>query len=119
MVLVFQDPPADPPDITGHTQGRPLSTGDNLTCTVRGGKPLVAMILFHCINPQLDDEPDVRLPGSVSSPLTVNTSLANAAVMTCVCLANWGPDNNLYSANNHAVVKVTVHCKYAQCHGAL
>ena len=109
----FQDPPTDPPEITGYTDGQPLSTGDNLTCTVRGGYPLVAIVVFHCIDPELPDQVDFRDSASVSSPLTVNTTTATSALMTCVCIASWGPDSSLYASSlNHAVANVTIECKY-------
>ena len=83
-----------------------------MKCTVKGGNPLVAMVIFHCLDPSLPDEDDVRDTSSVSSPLAINTTTATSSLMTCVCLASWSPDPDLYASMNHAVINVTIDCEY-------
>ncbi|KAK7479029.1 hypothetical protein BaRGS_00029699, partial [Batillaria attramentaria] len=46
FTLNMSYPPSRPPTIEGYTLGQYLRSGDNLTCTVTGGKPLVSKVDF-------------------------------------------------------------------------
>ncbi|XP_070185064.1 uncharacterized protein [Littorina saxatilis] len=76
----------------------PLKQGDNITCTVTGGKPRVLSVTLYCQHPDLADrEDDVSDDGrTVSSSITVDTSQTTAVNMTCTCFAHWDPEPELY-----------------------
>ncbi|XP_025101115.1 mucin-5AC-like [Pomacea canaliculata] len=97
----LQYPPATAPNISVGT-GQSLATGDNLTCTVTGGKPVVSRVTFSCYNLSvtvqsdiiITDSVDVVQQSSVSSPLTVPSS--GSSSVRCICTAEWTPQPDLY-----------------------
>ncbi|KAK7106340.1 hypothetical protein V1264_017606 [Littorina saxatilis] len=92
-------PPAQKPVIQQQTtEPQFLQIGDNLTCTVAGGKPLVDSVHFYCTNPDLPDKEDARSASSVSSSVTVKTVAGITDThMTCYCNATWGTKAEYYT----------------------
>ena len=79
-----------------------LRTGDNLTCTVTGGRPTVDEVIFYCTDPRLDGHPgDVNVT-SVSSVITVDCPHTTESNMTCFCSAIWTPNEDLYRLSSEA-----------------
>lgn len=105
MHPIFADPPAQKPVIQQQTTGPQfLQIGDNLTCTVTGGKPLVDSVHFYCTNPDLPDKEDARSASSVSSSVTVKTIAGITDThMTCYCNATWGTKAEYYALASSAV----------------
>lgn len=93
-------PPTEPPVIHGYTAGQILKAGDNMSCTVPGGKPLVSAVIFYCIDPKIEDLEDHVGVLSVTSPLVMNTTLATSQNMTCLCKANWSPIFAMYQLSD-------------------
>ncbi|XP_070203644.1 uncharacterized protein [Littorina saxatilis] len=96
--LDLEYPPPEAPGITTNINTTVLSSGDSLTCTVRGGKPVVTSVHFYCTNPPLSDQEDVTEDTSVSSSVVVDTAKATNASMHCHCSAVWDPEPDLYAA---------------------
>ncbi|KAK7479034.1 hypothetical protein BaRGS_00029704 [Batillaria attramentaria] len=92
-------PPTERPVITGYTEGQLLKTGDKLTCTVTGGKPLVSKVIFSCTNPSHDDQEDNKDTTSVSSTLTIGSARPTniSWETTCTCSAEWTTQPDLYT----------------------
>lgn len=103
---LFTDPPSTPPAITGYGAGYTVVTGDNLTCSVNGGRPLVSRVIFSCFSASdvINDQPDVTLSTSVTSSVIIPTQ--NTNVLTCACRADWSPRLEAYPWNTTVNIQV-------------
>ncbi|KAK7106503.1 basal cell adhesion molecule-like [Littorina saxatilis] len=93
-------PPQSSPNITIQaSQTEPLKQGDNITCTVSGGKPRVSSVIIYCQYPDHKDQEDVVGDDeiTVTSSIMVNTSQSTDVNTTCTCYANWPPEPGLYT----------------------
>ncbi|KAK7471693.1 hypothetical protein BaRGS_00035666 [Batillaria attramentaria] len=106
FTLRFSYPPSAPPVIERQSSGQYLRSGDNLTCTVTGGKPLVSKISFSCTSPENPDGSDDISDVSVTSSLTIDTSLASGADTNCTCSGLWEPEAELYFATTDATFQL-------------
>ncbi|KAK7106378.1 hypothetical protein V1264_017643 [Littorina saxatilis] len=95
-------PPQTEPEISANLPTEVLRSGNTVTCTVAGGKPLVSSVIFTCTNPTLSDRDDVIGETSVSSSVVIDTALATANVTVCTCSAVWDPDPQLYANTSEA-----------------
>ena len=83
-----------------------LRTGDNLTCTVTGGRPTVDEVIFYCTDPRLDGRPgDVNVT-SMSSVISVDSAHATENNMTCFCSAVWMPNEEFYRHTSEATYNI-------------
>lgn len=104
--LNLRYPPRDSPVLTGHKDQQIHKSGDILTCTVTGGKPVVTQVILNCSNPTLYDQADVVNGTSVSSSLTLDSSEQTYSQTTCQCTAIWEPDPALYSKSASATFAI-------------
>ncbi|XP_025101632.1 mucin-5AC-like isoform X2 [Pomacea canaliculata] len=106
IVISTNYPPSMPPAITGYGAGYTVVTGDNLTCSVNGGRPLVSRVFFSCfsVSDVINDQPDVTLSTSVTSSVTIPTQ--NTNVLTCACRADWSPRLEAYPWNTTVNIQV-------------
>ncbi|KAK7488163.1 hypothetical protein BaRGS_00020605 [Batillaria attramentaria] len=88
--IEFNYPPPSAPVISGYYPGDVVQVGLSLTmtCTVRGGKPLVTSVVFQCTG-QPDDVPDDGDDTEVRSSLTINPLTAADNGKVCTCSAVW------------------------------
>ncbi|KAK7106672.1 B-cell receptor CD22-like [Littorina saxatilis] len=92
--ITLRYPPTEAPRIVADTNKTVLSSGDKLTCTIRGGKPAVTSVNFYCTNPIL--LADIVGENSASSSIIVDTTGAAETPTVCHCSAVWEPDRSLY-----------------------
>ncbi|XP_076438715.1 uncharacterized protein LOC143277684 [Babylonia areolata] len=96
--LQLKYPPISPPVI--HLQAwnsSLLRKGDNLTCSIRGGKPGVDRVVFTCSSPDHEDGEDEGEGDEVSSTVTVASLSRSRSAMRCVCRGVWGVRPQLYT----------------------
>ncbi|XP_070201132.1 uncharacterized protein [Littorina saxatilis] len=103
LQLNLTHPPPKKPTI--YLKGRDyIQQGDKLSCTVKGGQPLVDSVHFHCTNPDLRGEDEERSELSVSSSVTVTSAAVNTMMgMTCLCNASWNVRPEYYMLTSTAV----------------
>lgn len=95
------------PEIRRHSADRELlRTGDNLTCTVTGGRPTVDEVIFYCTDPRLDGHPGDVSVTSVSSVITVDSAHATGNNMTCFCSATWTPIEDFYDLSSQETYNI-------------
>ncbi|KAK7088723.1 uncharacterized protein [Littorina saxatilis] len=107
--LIISYPPQHMPVIQTQTPSVDgyLVPGDVLTCTVRGGQPLVSSVHFFCTHPVLPDGDDTTTTTAVSSSVTVRASLDDAGTaMTCLCIANWSLRPRYYTMSASVVYTI-------------
>ena len=101
MLLLFSDPPPDPPVISGYG-GQPLYSGDflRITCDVTGGRPTVEAVKFTCEG-QGQEQPGQR--ERISKQLSPSDH-----GKVCSCSARWKKSEWYTKANS---VTLHVYCK--------
>nr|KAG5686507.1 hypothetical protein BaRGS_012581 [Batillaria attramentaria] len=104
FILNLTYPPMSKPRIQGIPPDKILQDGDKLTCTVKGGKPLVSSVDFSCSNPSHPDQPDVFHQSNVSSSITISTTRAIGVDTKCTCRAVWDPQPSDYVRSTEEVV---------------
>ncbi|XP_070182815.1 vitellogenin receptor Yl-like, partial [Littorina saxatilis] len=105
--LISAYPPLKRPVIQlQSSQNESLWMDDRLTCTVTGGKPLVASVHFSCVNPDILDEDDEIKETSVSSSVTVNSPHTKVGGIICSCSATWKVKPEYYKLSTAAVFRI-------------
>ncbi|XP_076456068.1 low-density lipoprotein receptor-related protein 6-like [Babylonia areolata] len=99
-------PPQEAPTINGHSKGKVYQEGQSLTmtCSVHGGKPLVASVFFSC-GVHEDTSPDVFSKTEVHSILSIKPLTVSDDGKTCFCTATW-KDTDWYKMSATAVLEV-------------
>ncbi|XP_070202735.1 uncharacterized protein, partial [Littorina saxatilis] len=106
LQLNFTYPPPQKPVIQSKRKlVKEIRIGDQLTCTVTGGKPLVDSVYFHCTNPDLPDKIDNVSDKFVTSSIIVTSAhLDSNTVMACACNATWQIKPEYYQQSTTAVL---------------
>lgn len=90
IACLVQDPPRLRPLISGYKDGDILKEGDrlNLTCSVAGGKPIVASVIFSCPG-YADDPDDISDAEGKQSTVQISHVRASDGGLSCECTARW------------------------------